>query len=129
MTNEMNDLLQAVAAEWGQGSQEHNIARDVCKLANKEIEALTAENERLASVATDFASSLIVAENNLSHVSEENERLREALRVYAGPLEWTQEGGWGMFPVWADGYQGGVYIDDNTLDFGDAARAALEKQP
>jgi hypothetical protein len=46
MTNEMNDLLQAVAAEWGQGSQEHNIARDVCKLANKEIEALTAENER-----------------------------------------------------------------------------------
>ena len=93
------------------------------------IEALTAENERLASVATDFASSLIVAENNLSHVSEENERLREALRVYAGPLEWEQEGGWGVFPVWADGYPGGVYIDDNTLDFGDAARAALEKQP
>jgi HAMP domain-containing protein len=47
MTDEMNDLLQAVAAEWGQGSQEHNIARDVCKLANKEIEALTAEVERL----------------------------------------------------------------------------------
>jgi hypothetical protein len=93
------------------------------------IEALTAENERLASVATDFASSLIVAENNLSHVSEENERLREALRVYAGPLEWEQEGGWGVFPVWADGYPGGVYIDDNTWDFGDAARAALEKQP
>jgi hypothetical protein len=93
------------------------------------IEALTAENERLASVATDFASSLIVAENNLSHVSEENERLREALRVYAGPLEWEQEGGWGVFPVWADGYPGGVYIDDNTLDFGDAARVALEKQP
>jgi hypothetical protein len=59
----------------------------------------------------------------------ENGWLREALRVYAGPLEWTQEGGWGMFPVWADGYPGGVYIDDNTLDFGDAARAALEKQP
>jgi hypothetical protein len=57
------------------------------------------------------------------------EQLREALRVYAGPLEWTQEGGWGVFPVWADGYPGGVYIDDNTLDFGDAARAALEKQP
>jgi hypothetical protein len=47
MTKEMNDLLQAVAAEWGQGSQEHNIARDVCKLANKEIEALTAEIEGL----------------------------------------------------------------------------------
>jgi hypothetical protein len=92
------------------------------------IEALTAENERLASVATDFASSLIVAENNLSHVSEENERLREALRVYAGPMEWTQEGGWGVFPVWADGYPGGVYIDDKTLDFGDAARAALGEQ-
>ena len=93
------------------------------------VEDLRAENERLASVATDFASSLIVAENNLSHVSEENERLREALRVYAGPMEWTQEGGWGVFPVWADGYPGGVYIDDNTLDFGEAARAALEKQP
>jgi len=59
----------------------------------------------------------------------ENGRLREALRVYAGPLEWTQEGGWGMFPVWADGYPGGVYIDDDTLDFGEAARAALEMQP
>jgi len=47
MTNEMNDLLQAVAAEWGQGSQEHNIARDVCKLANKEIEALTAASTAL----------------------------------------------------------------------------------
>ena len=97
--------------------------------ASDRIKALTAEVERLASVATDFASSLIVAENNLSHVSEENERLREALRVYAGPMEWTQEGGWGVFPVWADGYPGGVYIDDETLDFGDAARAALEKQP
>jgi hypothetical protein len=49
------------------------------------IEALTAENERLASVATDFASSLIVAENNLSHVSEENEWLREGL-TYAWSL-------------------------------------------
>jgi hypothetical protein len=47
MTDEMNDLLQAVAAEWGQGSQEHNIARDVCKLANKEIEALQADKAKL----------------------------------------------------------------------------------
>jgi hypothetical protein len=69
------------------------------------------------------------AADRLKALIAENERLREALRVYAGPLEWTQEGGWGMFPVWADGYPGGVYIDDNTLDFGDAARAALEKQP
>jgi hypothetical protein len=43
----MNDLLQAVAAEWGQGSQEHNIARDVCKLANWKIEAQAAEIQRL----------------------------------------------------------------------------------
>jgi len=61
-----------------------SIAQNSCRngyaisLAADRIEALTAENERLASVATDFASSLIVAENNLSHVSEENERLREA---------------------------------------------------
>ena len=67
--------------------------------------------------------------DRIEALTAENERLREALRVYAGPLEWTQEGGWGMFPVWADGYPGGVYIDDDTLDFGDAARAALEKQP
>jgi hypothetical protein len=99
-----------------------------CKERQDRIEALTAENERLASVATDFASSLIVAENNLSHVSEENKRFQEALRVYAGPLEWTQEGGWGVFPVWADGYPGGVYIDDENLDFGNAARAALGEQ-
>ncbi len=69
------------------------------------------------------------AADRIEALTAENERLREALRVYAGPLEWTQEGGWGMFPVWADGYPGGVYIDDDTLDFGDAARAALEKQP
>ena len=57
----------------------------------------------------------------------ENTRLREALRVYAGPMEWSQEPYWGAFPVWADGYPGGVYIDDNTLDFGEAARAALQE--
>ena len=68
------------------------------------------------------------AADRLKALTAENERLREALRVYAGPLEWTQEGGWGMFPVWADGYPGGVYIDDETLDFGDAARAALGEQ-
>jgi hypothetical protein len=50
MADEMNDLLQAVAAEWGQGSQEHNIARDVCKLANKEIEALQADKAKLRKV-------------------------------------------------------------------------------
>jgi hypothetical protein len=67
--------------------------------------------------------------DRIEALTAEVELLRTALRVYAGPLEWTQEGGWGMFPVWADGYPGGVYIDDDTLDFGDAARAALEKQP
>ena len=43
----------------------------------------------------------------------ENEKLLAALRFYA-------EG------EWSDGYPGGVKIDDNTLDFGDIARAALE---
>ena len=69
------------------------------------------------------------AASRIEALTAENVLYRQALRVYAGPLEWTQEGGWGMFPVWADGYPGGVYIDDDTLDFGDAARAALEKQP
>lgn len=57
----------------------------------------------------------------------DNAKLREALRVYAGPMEWSQEPYWGVFPVWADGYPGGVYIDENTLDFGEAARAALQE--
>ena len=136
MTDDLVQRLRTELLEWldktkwvRQTCQTHELGLHRADILRNRIEALTAENERLASVATDFASSLIVAENNLSHVSEENERLREALRVYAGPLEWTQEGGWGMFPVWADGYPGGVYIDDETLDFGDAARAALEKQP
>jgi hypothetical protein len=65
--------------------------------------------------------------DRIEELKAENERLRKALEVYAGPMEWTQEGGWGMFPVWADGYPGGVYLDDNTLDFGEAARAALQE--
>jgi hypothetical protein len=136
MTDDLVQRLRTELLEWldktkwvRQTCQTHELGLHRADILRNRIEALTAENERLASVATDFASSLIVAENNLSHVSEEKERLREALRVYAGPMEWTQEGGWGMFPVWADGYPGGVYIDDETLDFGDAARAALEKQP
>jgi hypothetical protein len=76
-----------------------------------------------------MGETLRQAADRIEVLTAENERLREALRVYAGPLEWTQEGGWGMFPVWADGYPGGVYIDDDTLDFGDAARAALGEQP
>ena len=78
---------------------------------------------------TNYCTGCKERQDRIEALTAENERLREALRVYAGPLEWTQEGGWGMFPVWADGYPGGVYIDDDTLDFGDAARAALEKQP
>ena len=76
-----------------------------------------------------MGGTLRQASARIEALTAEIEELRKALRVYAGPLEWTQEGGWGMFPVWADGYPGGVYIDDDTLDFGDAARAALEKQP
>ena len=64
---------------------------------------------------------------NCEALQADKAKLRKALRVYAGPLEWTQEGGWGAFPVWADGYPGGVYLDDNTLDFGEAARAALQE--
>jgi len=35
----LDDLCQAVADEWGQGSQEHNIARDFVTLAKREIQA------------------------------------------------------------------------------------------
>lgn len=53
--------------------------------------------------------------------------LREALRTYAGPLDdtWNEK----PYPYWADGYPGGVFIADNTLDFGETARAALGQQP
>ena len=81
---------------------------------SSQAEAITAWNTR-----TD--------DNRIEALQARVKVLEEALRVYAGPLEWTQEGGWGMFPVWADGYPGGVYLDDNTLDFGEAARAALQE--
>lgn len=101
--------------------------------------ALKAENERIKALRDDDGELLTIAwmdgahRSNKAHrekvaaLKAENERLREALRIYAGPMEWTQEGGWGVFPVWADGYPGGVYVDDNTLDYGDAARAALKE--
>jgi hypothetical protein len=78
--------------------------------ASDRIETLIAEKEGLASVATDFASSLIVAENNLSHVSEENERLREGLNAIIDR---------------------GVERDQKWMGMNarDIARTALEKQP
>jgi Lar family restriction alleviation protein len=82
-------------------------------------EAITAWNTR--ADASEAQAKTIEA------LQADKAKLREALGVYAGPMEWTQEGGWGMFPVWADGYPGGVYLDDNTLDFGEAARAALQE--
>jgi len=82
-------------------------------------EAITAWNTR--------AEGSEAQAKTIEALQADNAKLRAALRVYAGPMEWTQEGGWGMFPVWADGYPGGVYLDDNTLDFGEAARAALQE--
>jgi len=88
------------------------------------IEELRAANERWVIA---FKQAEADATGRIEALQADKVKLREALRVYAGPMEWTQEGGWGMFPVWADGYPGGVYLDDNTLDFGEAARAALQE--
>lgn len=111
-------------------------------MTNEELAELERQIERLAQFimhkvpgepsqsegAVDTAIRIMdVQAREAEALRAENARLREALRVYAGPMEWTQEGGWGAFPVWADGYPGGVYVDDNTLDYGDAARAALEQ--
>jgi hypothetical protein len=52
----------------------------------------------------------------------EIERLRAALRFYAGPV------GGDTFPHWADGYPGGVMVDWNIVDFGHTARAALTQE-
>jgi hypothetical protein len=73
------ELIEELSEMGGHPCRAHLPMGERLRQAADRIKALTAEVERLASVATDFASSLIVAENNLSHVSEENERLREAL--------------------------------------------------
>ena len=98
--------------------------RPNCEMQANTIEELRAANERWVIA---FKQAEERANGRIEALQADNARLREALRVYAGPMEWTQEGGWGMFPVWADGYPGGVYLDDNTLDFGDAAREALQE--
>jgi uncharacterized small protein (DUF1192 family) len=96
------------------GASRHPYMDNSCNLnvfkvaeAADRIEALTAEVERLRDVATNFASSLTVAENNLLHVNGENERLREELDRIA-----VETG-----------------RDFQTMWVTDMARAALEKQP
>jgi hypothetical protein len=82
--------LQAVAAEWGQGSQEHNIARDVCKLANKEIEALTAENELLRKALGFIALGSIIElddEDVPVQVWLDDEDMRSIARAALGETE------------------------------------------
>ena len=95
-----------------------------CEAQANTIEELRAANERWV-IAFKQAEERAIEQHEA--LQADNAKLREALRVYAGPMEWTQEGGWGMFPVWANGYPGGVYLDDNTLDFGEAAREALQE--
>jgi alkylhydroperoxidase/carboxymuconolactone decarboxylase family protein YurZ len=118
MTDEMNDLLQAVAAEWGQGSQEHNIARDVCKLANKEIEALTSEIERKDAALQDMLTVYFSSTKRIEALTAENELSRKALGLIAlgSIIELDDED----VPVQ-------VWLDDE--DMRSIARAALEKQP
>jgi hypothetical protein len=99
---------------------------ETLRQAADRLKALKAEVERLASVATDFASSLIVAENNLSHVSEENEWLREGLTYAWSLVEDAQ---------YPDSVQMirqmrflSTYFDEDGLRL-QPPRAALEKQP
>lgn len=117
MTDDLVQRLRTELLEWldktkwvRQTCQTHELGLHRADIFRDRIEALTAENERLASVATDFASSLIVAENNLSHVSEENERLREYL---SSALETLRD----------------AEVCDDGCSLCNEAFAALEKKP
>lgn len=62
----------------------------------------------------------IIDIKRLDEAADEIERLRAANAELVEALRFYASG------EWSDGYPGGVKIDDNTLDFGDTARAALE---
>ena len=94
----------------------HGYADVLSRKSHAEITTLRVENDALAK------SCAAAAENNET-LRAEVERLKTALRVYAGPV------GGDSFPHWSDGYPGGVMVEWNTIDFGDAARAALGDTP
>ncbi len=102
------------------GSPEHEAARTVPRATGDDaelVEKLRGDRRLLAGWDLKQAADRITA------LSAEVERLTEALTVYAGPV--MDRGETETFPCWANGYPGGVFIDDNTLDFGDAARQAI----
>jgi hypothetical protein len=120
------ELIEELSEMGGHPCRAHLPMGERLRQAADRIKALTAEVERLASVATDFASSLIVAENNLSHVSEENEWLREGLTYAWSLVEDAQ---------YPDSVQMirqmrflSTYFDEDGLRL-QPPRAALEKQP
>ena len=122
----------AKAAGWGDWKEAHERTWELDGM--RAHAATIMENAALEAKLADVSKALMAtaeaAASSAKKAMEAEAKLsvaREALRIYAGPMEWTQEGGWGVFPVWADGYPGGVYVDDNTLDYGDAARAALKE--
>ena len=84
------ELIEELSEMGGHPCRAHLPMGERLRQAADRIKALTAEVERLASVATDFASSLIVSENNLSHVSDENEWWREGLTYALSLVEDAQ---------------------------------------
>jgi hypothetical protein len=120
------ELIEELSEMGGHPCRAHLPMGETLRQAADRLKALKAEVERLASVATDFASSLIVAENNLSHVSEENEWLREGLTYAWSLVEDAQ---------YPDSVQMirqmrflSTYFDEDGLRL-QPPRAALEKQP
>ena len=69
-----------------------------------------------SSDAKRYYDELIHTETKLARVTAERDRLREALEFYA-------------YNEWADGYPGGVFVDDEhtILDFGETAMEALQE--
>lgn len=100
------------------------------KVAIDYLNGIVAEVARLNSLVTEWKEVGDDAKNVMGRLLEDRtalraevEKLKAALRVYAGPV------GGDNFPHWSDGYPGGVMVEWNTIDFGDAARAALGDTP
>lgn len=103
----------APACIFGEALKMANEAARTIEILRVELAKVNMENDRLTRTnraKREHRDKLLAAK---AKDAARIEQLEAALRFYA-------EGNW------SDGYPGGVKVDDNTLDFGETARAALE---
>jgi len=88
----------------------------VMRRAASQITALRGEVESWERVATHNG-------HVVDQARAERDGLLAALMVYAGPVDTLANE---TYPAWADGYPGGILLDDcGYLDMGEIARAAI----